>query len=85
MRRDGHCPYLNDRDPRCGENFSLQHMELAFDHCFGRPSRCPVYRALRAERHGADGSEEPHHGEASRRYVQLTVAGRHAERVAAAA
>jgi hypothetical protein len=87
MRRDAHCPYLNKLDERCGGNFSLQHPELAFDYCFGQPSRCPTYRELRAEQRAAGTPsthdlEEPHHGEA---YVQLTVAGRHAERVAAAA
>ena len=45
-----HCPFLNRADDRCSANFSLDHLQHAFHHCFGTYQACPVYYELLAER-----------------------------------
>jgi hypothetical protein len=48
--RAHHCPFLNRADDRCSSSFSLDHLDRAFDYCFGSYSVCPVYAELLAER-----------------------------------
>ncbi|HEX4795030.1 MAG TPA: hypothetical protein VH370_14645 [Humisphaera sp.] len=48
--RAQHCPFLNRADDRCSASFSLDHLDRAFDYCFGSYSVCPVYAELLAER-----------------------------------
>ena len=49
-KRGEHCPFLNRADDRCSANFSLDHLQHAFHHCFGKYHACPVYYELLAER-----------------------------------
>src|SRR5688500_14147836 len=49
-KRGEHCPFLNRADDRCSANFSLDHLQHAFHHCFGTYRACPVYYELLAER-----------------------------------
>lgn len=45
-----HCPFLNRSDARCSTHFSLERLDRAFDHCFGRYHECSVYLELLTER-----------------------------------
>jgi hypothetical protein len=45
-----HCPFLNRRDARCGENLSLDRLGYAFGRCFGQYHLCPVYAEMLLER-----------------------------------
>ncbi len=45
-----HCPFLNRKDERCAEHFSVGRMQHAFDHCFASYATCPTYRELFEER-----------------------------------
>jgi hypothetical protein len=45
-----HCPFLNRADSRCGEKFSLDHLDHAYHYCFDRYSTCAIYHQLLAER-----------------------------------
>ena len=45
-----HCPFLNRSDTRCSEYFSLDHLQHAFEVCFGDYKSCPVYGELLGER-----------------------------------
>ncbi len=49
-QRAHHCPFLNRADDRCSNNFSLDRLDRAFDHCFGSYARCAVYAELLSER-----------------------------------
>jgi hypothetical protein len=39
-----HCPFINRADERCSEHFHLDDLNHAFDFCFDRFKRCPVYK-----------------------------------------
>ena len=45
-----HCPFLNRSDSRCSDKFCLDHLQHAFEHCFGEYKACSVYRELLDER-----------------------------------
>lgn len=45
-----HCPFLNRKDDRCAEHFSVGRMQHAFDHCFSSYASCPTYREMLEER-----------------------------------
>ena len=45
-----HCPFLNRADPRCSDAFSIEKLDHAFEHCFGRYTACDVYMELLIER-----------------------------------
>src|SRR5687768_10083011 len=45
-----HCPFLNRSDRRCSDCLSLDHIDHAFDYCFGEYKACAVYLELLAER-----------------------------------
>jgi hypothetical protein len=47
---ESHCPFLNRADHRCGNHFSLDKLDRAFDHCFGEYHACPTYQEMRRER-----------------------------------
>ncbi len=54
-----HCPFLNRSDARCSANFSLDHLDHAFTHCFGHYQACGTYLDLLVERRirrGASGA-----------------------------
>lgn len=50
LHRGEHCPFLNRSDGRCAECLSLDHIDHAFDYCFGTYGACVVYKELLAER-----------------------------------
>ena len=45
-----HCPFLNRSDHRCSDKLRLDHIDHAFDYCFGEYKACPVYLEQLAER-----------------------------------
>ena len=45
-----HCPFLNRSDHRCSDKLRLDHIDHAFDYCFGDYKACPVYLEQLAER-----------------------------------
>lgn len=45
-----HCPFLNRSDVRCSSHFSLDHLEDAFEDCFGDYRACPTYAEMLRER-----------------------------------
>jgi len=45
-----HCPFLNRADARCGENFSLERLDHAYEYCFNRYQTCAIYHELLVER-----------------------------------
>jgi len=45
-----HCPFLNRSDYRCSDKLRLDHIDHAFDYCFGDYKACPVYLEQLAER-----------------------------------
>src|SRR4051812_41137503 len=45
-----HCPFLNRADARCSDAFSIEKLDHAFEHCFGRYTSCTVYMELLIER-----------------------------------
>ena len=45
-----HCPFLNRSDYRCSDKLRLDHIDHAFDYCFGDYRACPVYLEQLAER-----------------------------------
>jgi hypothetical protein len=47
---DQHCPFLNRVDERCSPHFHVDHLEHAFEHCFGRYKMCRHYLELLVER-----------------------------------
>lgn len=63
-----HCPFLNRKDERCAEHFSVGRMQHAFDHCFAQYAECPTYRELLDERNIRR--------DASGELVPMTIAGR---------
>ena len=91
-----HCPFLNRSDHRCGDKLRLDHIDHAFDYCFGDYKACSVYLEQLAERRvrrlcglltppGSAGSSEddPDAIRTPRRpLVQLTVAAPHTARAA---
>src|SRR5438045_4664757 len=48
--RGHHCPFLNRADARCGENFSLERLDHAYEHCFNKYKACSIYHELLVER-----------------------------------
>ena len=82
-----HCPFLNRADNRCSEHFSLDQLGHTFDYCFGYYEGCAVYlellverRVRRARGHGMDGAgDDSNFGD---KIIQVTVAGRNAQRAA---
>ncbi len=55
--RETHCPFLNRADYRCSNHFSLDHLDRAFDHCFGAYQSCPTYQEMLNERRGGQPSQ----------------------------
>src|SRR5689334_3951985 len=45
-----HCPFLNRADARCGENFSLERLDHAYEYCFHKYKTCAIYHQLLVER-----------------------------------
>jgi len=45
-----HCPFLNRSDHRCADKLRLDHIDHAFDYCFGEYKACPVYLEQLTER-----------------------------------
>ncbi len=56
--RESHCPFLNRADYRCSNHFSLDHLDRAFDHCFGAYQACPTYQEMLSERRANHASME---------------------------
>jgi hypothetical protein len=79
--RGVYCPFLNRADSRCSHHFSLDRLEHAFEHCFGKYQSCPTYLELLVERRVRRSSEmvlsrnnesaEPDHEK--RDYIQLRI------------
>ena len=61
-----HCPFLNIGDQRCAEHCKMDHLQYAFNYCFGDYKDCSSYTALLAERQmrrlGAVGAVASNHG-----------------------
>jgi hypothetical protein len=55
-----YCPFLNRADSRCGDAFSLDHLDCTFKYCFGRYTSCPVYAELLIERKARRSAAEQH-------------------------
>jgi hypothetical protein len=49
-QQGNHCPFLNRADVRCGENFSLERLDHAYQYCFDRYQTCAIYHELLVER-----------------------------------
>ena len=73
-----HCPFLNRSDPRCTPAFKLDRMQQALEYCFDQYQSCPHYAQQLAER-------QARRGAAAHRFVQVTLAARHAQPQPAAA
>jgi hypothetical protein len=68
-----HCPFLNRADARCGENFSLERLDHAYEYCFNHYQTCAIYHELLVERRVRRIS-----GQATTQ-VQLTISHPHAQ------
>ena len=47
---ESHCPFLNRADYRCSNHFSLDKLDRAFEHCFGKYQACGTYQEILDER-----------------------------------
>src|SRR4051812_22310047 len=74
-----HCPFLNRADARCGDAFSIEKLDHAFEHCFGRYTSCTVYMELLIERRvrraaaAAAGGNEHHSDGLEHPLIQVSV------------
>jgi hypothetical protein len=68
----GHCPFWNRADARCGDSFSLDNLDNAFNYCFGRYRSCRVYAELLSERRAKRG-ETPGENYDGGHIIQVTT------------
>jgi hypothetical protein len=54
---ESHCPFLNRADRRCSNHFSLDKLDQAFDHCFGKYQACGTYQEMLGERRWRQSSD----------------------------
>src|SRR5947209_14563939 len=83
------CPFINRPGERCSEHFHLDDLNHAFEFCFNRFKRCPVYVErlvewrLSKRAGGGDGCKTAV-SESRPPLVQVTIPARYAQPLAAA-
>ena len=45
------CPFVEDREPRCGVHLTMRDLASAYAYCADRYMSCPVFQELIAREH----------------------------------